>query len=102
MRISLNSTGHDPMTVERANRVKKESVNNPSLQCVICGKWKRLNGVDGKGHYVQRFFSGCSYREGREEEHKDDTCQECCDRVHGKKDNTKTTMVFWILYRLVP
>jgi hypothetical protein len=66
----------------------KKSNKNPSLQCSVCGQWKRLFGKDGEGNAVQRFYSCCE-QNGKIVEHESDVCDECC-RVKGKCPNNKT------------
>jgi len=48
---------------------------NPSLQCSVCGQWKRL--VD-KETGMQRFYSCCFY-EGIEIVHTKQICTDCCE-----------------------
>ncbi len=57
------------------NIEKKES--NPSLQCSVCGQWKRLHGKDENNKAIQRFYSCCGVDNI---EHEKDVCAECCDK----------------------
>jgi len=54
---------------------------NPSLQCSVCGQWKRLHGVDSEGLAVQRFYSCCIDHLGIIREHDKDVCNECCKKA---------------------
>lgn len=49
---------------------------NPRLQCLKCGKWKRLTGRDKDGSQIQRFFpcinKDCKYYGYGS------ICSECC------------------------
>lgn len=56
--------------------MKKPHPSNPSFQCSVCGKWKRLHGRDDKGHAIQRFYSCCG--ENGEYEHMRQVCTDCC------------------------
>lgn len=68
-----------------ASGVRRQSQENPSLQCSICGQWKRLFGKDKDGFHVQRFFGGCDLTTDREYiEHSPDVCAECCKEHHRK------------------
>jgi len=48
---------------------------NPSMQCSVCGKWKRLHGVKD-GIAVQRFYSCCG--DDGQFEHIENVCDDCC------------------------
>jgi hypothetical protein len=55
----------------------KQSQANPSMQCSVCGRWKRLHGTDKKsGLAVQRFYPCCG--DGGEYEHVKNVCDDCC------------------------
>ncbi len=51
---------------------------NPSIQCSVCGQWKRLHGKDKDGIAIQRFYSCCLSESGHEVEHVKPVCDECC------------------------
>lgn len=57
--------------------MKKKSNLNPSIQCSVCGQWKRLHGKDDKGTAIQRFFACCE-QGGKTIEHDPAVCDECC------------------------
>lgn len=50
---------------------------NPSMQCSVCGQWKRLHGIDENGHDVQRFYPCCEV-DGEYPEHEKPVCTDCC------------------------
>ncbi len=52
------------------------SNDNPSLQCSVCGEWKRLHGKDKDGNRIQRFYSCCG--ENGCNEHVNPVCTNCC------------------------
>lgn len=56
---------------------EKQSGRNPSLQCCVCGQWKRLHGRDEKGLAIQRFHACCG--DNGEFEHVAPVCDECCE-----------------------
>lgn len=50
---------------------------NPSIQCSVCGQWKRLTGKDESGSEIRRFYPCCEI--GDEIiEHEKPVCQDCC------------------------
>lgn len=57
---------------------KRGDRENPRLQCVVCGKWKRLYIAGG----IQSFYGGCEYNElgdhlaSKGNDH--DVCEDCC------------------------
>lgn len=57
--------------------VKNDSKTNPRIQCRVCGKWMRLNGIDKNGHFYQRFFSSYETTQGKHIEHGGDVCVIC-------------------------
>lgn len=50
--------------------------NNPSMQCSVCGQWKRLHGTDENGVAIQRFYSCCG--KSGEHVHEKEVCDDCC------------------------
>ncbi len=54
----------------------KANSSNPSMQCSVCGQWKRLHGKDDEGKAIQRFYSCCG--ENGEYEHEKNVCDDCC------------------------
>lgn len=50
--------------------------SNPSMQCSVCGQWKRLTGTDEHGHEVRRFYPCCGAN--GEYEHEKPVCTDCC------------------------
>lgn len=54
----------------------KQSQVNPSMQCSVCGQWKRLHGLDADGLAIQRFYSCCG--DHGQFEHVKNVCDECC------------------------
>jgi hypothetical protein len=56
------------------------STTNPSLQCSVCGQWKRLHGVDADGIAIQRFYSCCINHLGEIVQHDKEVCDECCKK----------------------
>src|SRR4051794_23456254 len=69
-----------------ATHPKDRAASNPRIQCVVCGKWKRLHvkAYTSKGGYeaTQTFFGGCGYNgDNSHLAHKgadDDVCDGCC------------------------
>lgn len=69
-----------------ATHPKDRAADNPRIQCVVCGRWKRLHvkAYTSKGGYeaTQTFFGGCGYNgDNSHLAHKgadDDVCDECC------------------------
>lgn len=62
---------------------KDTNKSNPRIQCSVCGKWMRLNGVkivNGKEHYFQRFYGACDWNQGGDHLAGDkiDVCDNCC------------------------
>jgi len=57
---------------------KNQSGRNPSIQCSVCGQWKRLHGKDGDGHAIQRFYPCCG--DNGQHEHIKPVCDTCCNR----------------------
>ena len=55
----------------------KKLESNPSIQCSVCGQWKRLHGKDANGHAIQRFYPCCG--ENGEHEHIEPVCTNCCE-----------------------
>lgn len=60
-------------------------MDNPSLQCTNCGRWKRLYGIDEHGNGIQRFYGGCPLEEKGGEPHNDLICEDCCKKFHLKE-----------------
>lgn len=54
-------------------------MSNPSLQCSVCGQWKRLHGKDETGIAIQRFYPCCG--ENGQNEHVKNVCDECCKKA---------------------
>lgn len=54
--------------------------SNPSLQCSMCGQWKRLHGVDDNGNAIQRFYSCCIAEDGKIIDHETEVCDDCCKK----------------------
>jgi hypothetical protein len=54
-----------------------QSESNPSLQCTVCGQWKRLHGKDENGIAIQRFYGSCE-QGGVNYDHEGEVCDECC------------------------
>lgn len=55
--------------------------NNPSMQCSVCGQWKRLvikGDPDAPEYGLQRFYSCCG--DNGEYEHLLPVCDECCKK----------------------
>lgn len=50
----------------------KHHPTNPSMQCSVCGQWKRLTGKDG----IQNFYPVCG--ENDDIEHQKPVCTICC------------------------
>lgn len=50
--------------------------SNPSIQCSVCGQWKRLTGKDEKGNEIRRFYPCCG--ENGQYEHILPVCTDCC------------------------
>lgn len=57
---------------------KIKSEGNPSIQCSVCGKWRRLHGTNETGIAIQRFYSCCG--ENGEHVHEKEVCDECCKK----------------------
>ena len=55
----------------------KKSERNPSIQCSVCGQWKRLTGKDDQDHEVRRFYPVCG--DDGEYEHLKPVCVDCCE-----------------------
>lgn len=55
---------------------KNQLERNPSMQCSVCGQWKRLHGKDDSGVAIQRFYPCCG-EDGRHE-HLKPVCDRCC------------------------
>ena len=55
--------------------MKEKMESNPSIQCSVCGQWKRLHGIKD-GQAVQRYYPCCG--ENGEHEHEKDICDDCC------------------------
>lgn len=57
---------------------------NPRLQCVVCGQWKRLHTKSPQPPHdmCQTFFGGCKYSGGGDHLAgrlgDNDVCEECC------------------------
>ena len=56
----------------------RQSGTNPSIQCSVCGQWKRYEGIDKDGSALYRFFNLCADTNG-EYEHIEDVCNNCCE-----------------------
>ncbi len=57
-----------------------KSMRNPSLQCSVCGKWKRLHGKDPvTGLAIQRFH-GSGEVNGVIHDHEKEVCDDCCQK----------------------
>ncbi len=54
-----------------------KGINNPSIQCSVCGHWMRLHGVKDS-EAIQRFYSCCLNKDGKEVEHVKPVCDNCC------------------------
>ncbi len=54
---------------------------NPSIQCSVCGQWKRLTGKvvlpSGQPDWIQRFYPCCE-QNGRTINHDRPVCDDCC------------------------
>jgi hypothetical protein len=65
------------------------TADNPRLQCVVCGKWKRLRD---QRTGAQRFYGGCVYAHGGDHlarkgtDH--DVCEDCCHKKCKELANT--------------
>lgn len=60
------------------------SERNPSIQCSVCGQWKRLHGRDENGIAIQRFYPCCG-KDGQYD-HEKPVCTDCCTE---NKETTK-------------
>lgn len=54
----------------------KQSESNPSMQCSVCGQWKRLTRKSGPDAGMQTFYPVCG--DNGQYEHKKPVCYECC------------------------
>lgn len=54
------------------------STSNPSIQCSVCGQWKRLHGKDENGNAIQRFYPVHLDEHGKDVEHLKPVCTDCC------------------------
>lgn len=68
---------------------KPQPERNPSIQCIVCGQWKRLHGKDGNGHTIQRFYPCCG--ENGQHEHEKPVCDRCCQ--YGCPYNSDTVFI---------
>lgn len=59
------------------NGMREKSNKNPSIQCSVCGQWKRLHGKDENGKAIQRFYACCE-QDGKIIEHEPPVCDDCC------------------------
>lgn len=55
------------------------SESNPSLQCSVCGQWKRLTRKTGENEGMQTFYPCCG--DNGEYEHVKNVCDECCKKA---------------------
>lgn len=58
--------------------MRKETAcsSNPSIQCSVCGQWKRMTRKSGPDAGMQTFYPACG--EHGEFEHTKPVCDECC------------------------
>lgn len=67
-----------------ADHPKDKGAHNPRIQCVVCGKWKRLHTRSEQPPHGlhQTFFGGCEYNAGNDHLAKkgddNDVCELCC------------------------
>lgn len=60
--------------------------DNPRIQCVVCGEWKRLHLREERGGLKQTFYGGCIYADGGDHLARrgdgptadNDVCEDCC------------------------
>jgi hypothetical protein len=67
--------------------------SNPSMQCSVCGQWKRQTGTDDNGQEVRRFYPCCG--PNGEYDHEKNVCTDCCT------ENAQTTKCPYDLRRIV-
>jgi hypothetical protein len=55
------------------------SQTNPSMQCSVCGQWKRLTRTTGPKAGMQTFYPVCG--DDMQYEHIKPVCDECCKGI---------------------
>ena len=55
-------------------------MSNPRIQCDVCGKWTRLDGIDEKGFAVQHIYPDATGKQWCEKciESKPEEYEEAC------------------------
>ena len=67
-----------------AQHIADNFSTNPRLQCVVCGRWKRVYTRDARPPHDlrQTFFGGCEYSNGGDhlagKPGDNDVCEDCC------------------------
>lgn len=72
------------------------SNSNLSLQCSVCGQWKRLTGKDENGHEVRRFYPCCG--KNGEINHDKDVCDDCCKLKCPYRIKPKNTVIIYYIW----